>query len=68
MEILKNICLVLLGALAAVFVFFIVVTIVGSINGLSIGEQITKWFGSIGSKTEEIADVVETVVNTSNLK
>lgn len=64
MSVLKNIAFVLLGILLAFFVFFVVITIASSINGLAIGEQITEWFGSIGIKTEE---VVDTVANTSNL-
>lgn len=67
MTVLKNIGFVLLGVLATFFIFFVVITIASSINGLAIGEQITEWFGSIGVKAEEVTEVVETVANTSNL-
>lgn len=67
MTVLKNIGFVLLGVLVTFFVFFVVITIASSINGLAIGEQITEWFGSIGVKAEEVVEVVDTVANTSNL-
>lgn len=67
MTVFKNIGFVLLGVLATFFVFFVVITIASSINGLAIGEQITEWFGSIGVKAEEVAEVVDSVANTSNL-
>lgn len=67
MAILKNVGFVLLGVLVTFLIFFFVVTIASSINGLAIGEQITEWFGSIGTKANDVVDVVDTVSNTSNL-
>lgn len=67
MTILKNIGLVLSGVLITFLIFYFVVTIASSINGIAVGEQITEWFGSIGAKSSEVADVVDTVSNTSNL-
>lgn len=67
MTILKNVGYVLLGVFVTFLIFFFVVTIASSINGLAIGEQITEWFGSIGTKANDVADVVDTVANTSNI-
>ena len=67
MAILKNVGYVLLLVFAILLIFFFVVTIASSINGLAIGEQITEWFGSIGTKANDVVDVVDTVANTSNL-
>lgn len=67
MTILKNIGLVLSGVFITFLIFYFVVTIASSINGIAVGEQITEWFGSIGTKASEVADVVDTVSNTSNL-
>ena len=67
MNFLKTFGNVLIGVLLTVLVFFIVVTVASSVNGIAIGEQITEWFGSIGVKTEEVTDTVTAVLNTSNL-
>ena len=58
METLKNIGYVLLGIVIALFLTFIVLTIASAINGISIGSQITQWFGSIGNKASKAATVV----------
>ena len=67
MNFLKTFGNVLIGVLLTVLVFFLVVTISSSVNGIAIGEQITEWFGSIGVETKEVTDTVATVLNTSNL-
>lgn len=67
MTVLKNIGYVLLGVLVTFAVFFVVVTIASAVNGVAIGTQIADWFGSIGVKAEEVAEVVDTVTNTSIL-
>jgi len=67
MNFLKTFGNVLIGVRLTVLVFFIVVTVASSVNGIAIGEQITEWFGSIGVKAEEVTDTVTAVLNTSNL-
>ena len=67
MTVLRDIGYVLLGVLVTFAVFFVVITIASAINGVAIGTQITDWFGSIGVKAEEIAEVVDTATNTSML-
>ena len=67
MNFLKTFGNVLIGVLLTVLVFFIVVTIASSVNGIAIGEQITEWFGSIGVKPNDVTNTLSAVLNTSNL-
>lgn len=58
MRFFKNLMLVFLGIALAVGILCAVVGIGSSINKITFGEQITEWFGSIGSKTNEIVDSI----------
>ena len=60
MEIFKNIMLVLLGMAVAVGIFCISVGIGCAVNGVTFGQQITQWFGTVAPAVEEVADVVAT--------
>lgn len=67
MKVFKNILFVILGVIATVAIFCVVIAIASSINGISFGTQITDWFGSIGNKTTELTNSVPKVLK-SDLK
>lgn len=58
MRIWKNIGYLLLGVILAFVITFAVIGIASLINKLSVGEQITQWFGSLGTKTTDVIDTV----------
>ena len=57
-EALKIVLYVLLGVIATVAIFSLIVAISCSINGLTFGEQICTWFGADISAMKQMADSV----------
>lgn len=59
MQELKNFLYVLLGVGIAIAGLSIAICIGSAVNGLSFGQQITEWFGSIGKATVETIETVK---------
>lgn len=64
-ETLKNILLVLAGAIGVILLISLIIAICCSVNGLKFGEQICEWFGSnAGPIAETVEEVAEAVAET----
>ena len=55
-ETLKNIILVIAGAVGIILIIGLIVAIGCAVNGVTFGEQICLWFGNHKEVIEQIAD------------
>lgn len=51
---------VILGVIATVAIFCIVVGIASSVNDVSFGQQMANWFGKAAETTKEVVDAAAT--------